>query len=76
MSLFSNPFEGKSLDQLNKHKAIYEKLIAEQSDNYEPPVKNGRKIMPTKMPWMLEPWKKGLAMVNEQISKQPISNKE
>lgn len=69
--LFTNLFEGKSMDYLQMQKLIYESLLDQQSPNFIPPVnkKTGRPLKPAKMPWMIPAWTRGLNMVIEAIKK-------
>lgn len=53
--------------KLLENKALYEKIIAQQHPDYFYINAQGKQVKPSKTPWMIPVWEKGLAMVNELL---------
>lgn len=65
-------FEAMPLERCLQYKSNYEHLLSIESDTYVPPIHpvSGKHVKPTKMPWMVDIWKRGLALVTEVISEK------
>jgi hypothetical protein len=60
------------LERCLQYKSNYEHLLSIESDTYVAPIHpvSGKQIKPVKMPWMVDIWKRGLALVTEVISEK------
>lgn len=65
-------FENMPLERCLQYKSNYEHLLSIESDTYAPPIHpvSGKQRKPIKMPWMVDIWQRGLALVTEVISEK------